>query len=233
MRQFQQPHRRIERGEKHVSGDDLGAREPVEQRRLAGVGVADQRDDRVWNVLAAGAMQRSRLLDGLEIALDADHPLLNEASVGFDLRFAGTAEKAEAAALAFQVGPGTHETRLLVIQMREFDLQRALGGARAPAEDLQDQPGPVDNLGLEFFLEIALLHRRKRSIHHDEVDLLVLHPLREFGDLAFAEIGRGADFAQVHERRVDDVEIDRAREADRLLAPRLDGARRLFRRGGA
>ena len=80
--------------------------------------------------------------------------------------------------------------------MRELDLQRALGGAGAAAEDLQDQAGAVDDLGLELALQIALLHRRQRAVHHDEIDLLGLDALGELGDLALAEIGRRADLAQ-------------------------------------
>ena len=48
----------------------LGARQPVEQRRLAGIGVADQRDDRIRHALAAVAVQLARALDPLELALD-------------------------------------------------------------------------------------------------------------------------------------------------------------------
>ncbi len=44
VRQFDPPQRRIERREQPVVGEDPGAGQRVEQRRLAGVGVADQRD---------------------------------------------------------------------------------------------------------------------------------------------------------------------------------------------
>ena len=74
--------------------------------------------------------------------------------------------------------------------MGEFDLQRALARPRPFAEDFEDQPGPVDDLGLERLLEIALLHRRERAIHDDEFGLLVLDARGDLLDLALAEIGR-------------------------------------------
>ena len=63
VRAMRQPHpaqRRIERGKQHVLGEHAGAGQPVEQGRLAGVGVADDRDDRERHLLALGAVQVAR-----------------------------------------------------------------------------------------------------------------------------------------------------------------------------
>ncbi len=70
MRQRQRAQRRIEGREQHVVGLHVGARQPVEQRRLAGIGVADQRDDAIRHALAAGAMQPPRRLHLLQLGFE-------------------------------------------------------------------------------------------------------------------------------------------------------------------
>ena len=209
--------RRIEGREQHVGGEDARPRHAVEQRRLAGVGVADQRHDRIRHAPAAVAVERARALDLGELGLDLGEALLDHAAVGLELGLAGAAEKAEAAALALEMGPGAHQPALLISQVRMFDLQRAFAGPRASAENFQDQPGAVDDLGVPGLLQIALLDRRKRAVHHHDAGLERSDQARDLLDLALAEERRGAQRAEHDDAGLRDVEIDGACEADRLV----------------
>ncbi len=152
-------HGRVQRGEQLVPRHHLGAGHRVEQRRFAGVGVADQRDHRERHALARSAVQMARAAHLLQLLLQPHDAVADQPPVSLDLRLAGAAEEAEAAALALQMGPGAHQPAALVLQMREFDLQRALAGARALAENIEDQAGAVDDLAVPGRLQVALLHR--------------------------------------------------------------------------
>src|SRR5450432_3848111 len=99
------PRRRVERSEQLVSRVGVGIDQGVEERRLAGIRVADQRDAKGLVALACAALA----LDLVELLLDRLDALADHAPVELDLRFTGAAAVADAAALAFEVAPAAHE----------------------------------------------------------------------------------------------------------------------------
>src|SRR5690349_15139898 len=98
-------------------------------------------------------MQRTRSLHLLEFAADLGHAVADQSPVGFDLGLARPAEEAEPAALTLEVSPAAHQPAGLIFEMGKLDLQLAFGGGRPFAENLEDQPGPVDHLGADFLFE--------------------------------------------------------------------------------
>ena len=162
-RQIEAPHRRVERREQQVLGGDLRAGQAIEQRRFPGIRIPDQRNDRIGHAPARLAMQRAGALDVVELPAQPGDALADQPAVDFELALARSAEKSETAALAFEMRPRPDQPRTLVRQCRQFDLQAAFMSARAGAENLEDQAGAVDNLGLPAPFQIALLHRASAS----------------------------------------------------------------------
>ena len=151
--------------------------------------------------------------------LQAHDAFLDQATVGLDLGFARSADEAETAALPLQMGPGTHKAAFLPLEMRQFDLQRALGSAGSCAENLQDQARTVQNLALQGFFQIALLDRCERVIDHHQLGLLRLHDRPQFLDLAAAEERARTGIGDSDDAGGDNIEIDRGGQPDRFLKP--------------
>ena len=220
-RQLQAAHGGIEGGEQHVLGDDVRMGETVEQRRLAGVGVAHQRHRRIRHSLAGRALQCPRPTYFLELVLQLADLLGDQPTVCLDLGFAGAAHDPEAATLAFQVGPGADQTRLLVREPRELDLQPAFAGSGAAGEDLQDQAGAVDDLHLPGLLQIALLHGRQRIVDDGDAGVGQFDHVADLDDLARPEEGGRRQPAKWRDDPLADLKVEGQRQADGFFQARV------------
>ena len=83
-------------------------------------------------------------------------------------------------------------------------------------EDFENEPGPVENLGVPGFLKVALLDGRERVIDDDDLRVLRLHDGADFLDLARSEQRCGAHLGQWHRPGEADFEADSLGEARRL-----------------
>ena len=113
-------------------------------------------------------MQSACLADMFQLLANDIDAVADDAAVGLDLGLAGSAEKAEAAALAFKVRPGPVQPALLLDEVGELDLQAPFPCARALAENLENESGAVQHLDLPHRLEIALLDGCQRVVDDDE-----------------------------------------------------------------
>ena len=121
------------------------SREPVEERRLAGVGVADQRHgghERLVAPLAQLSAPPAHLLDVVADHLDAR---ADPAAVHLELGLART-PGADAAAEPRERAAGADQARQQVLELRQLDLQLAFARARAPGEDVEDELRAIDDL---------------------------------------------------------------------------------------
>src|SRR5262245_61148043 len=166
-------------------------------------------------------METARAAHLLQLLADAVNAFADDAAVGLDLGLARATEKAEAAALAFEMRPRPDQPALLVDEVSELDLQAPFPRPRSPAEDLEDESGAIQHLRSPCRFEIALLHGRQWMIDDDEPDLFGAHEPSELLDFAGAEQRRGTRRFKRHQSACGDVEIDRSGKPDRLVETRL------------
>ena len=190
--QAQRARRRVERVEEPVADADLGAGQRVEQRRLARVGVARQRDGGQVRALALGALGRAGGLDLLEAALEDRDAVARQPAIGLDLRLAraagADAAHAAAGAETLEVRPQAAHAGHVVFELGELDLHLALGRVRVAGEDVEDHRGAVEHRDVERGLEVALLARRQLVVGDDDVGVGRLEQRLELLDLARAEV---------------------------------------------
>ena len=108
-----------------------------------------------------------------ELAPERRDAIAGEAAVGLDLRLARTpgpdAAVDPAGAEPLEVRPQAAHPREVVLELRELDLELALGAVGVRGEDVEDDRGAVDHRDSERRLEVALLARRELVVAGDEV----------------------------------------------------------------
>ena len=211
------PQRRIERRERLI-GDErrvaAGAGQPVEQRRLADVRVADQRDERIAAARRSARVARC-LRTSSSCAAQQRHARCDFAPVDFELRFTGTA-RADAAAEPRERDARADQVRLAVAQLRELDLQLAFARARVLREDVEDQHRAVDDRQRHDLFEVDALARAQIVEHHQDVGV-------EFFGRALGDLAR---FAAADQRRRIDVRQASGPSRRRSSTPVARAARR-------
>src|SRR5689334_25384602 len=113
--------------------------------------------------------------------------------------------------------------------MRMLDLKRPFLGACALTEDFQNESSAVDNFGGPRLFQIALLYRRDRAIHDNDARFMAFNQTGNLVDFPAADVSRGTDFVEHDKPALNDVEIDRAREADGFFKARFGRARPVSR----
>src|SRR5439155_26632498 len=135
---------------------DAGARERVQERRLARVRVAGERDRRHLRARTLLPPRRALTFELLEARLQHRDAAPRHPPVALELRLAGPA-RTDAAAQPLEVLPQPAHARQVVLELGELDLELALGRDRVLGEDVEDQLRPVDDARVERVLEVPLL----------------------------------------------------------------------------
>jgi len=207
----------VERGEELVLGQHVGLGDRIEQGGFAGVGVADDGDDRDLGAPALGAVLGALAAHFFQFPPELGDALVDPPAVNLELGFAGAAQAdaagaaaaGGAAGLAGQVRPLAGEARLAVLVLGQLHLQRALAGAGVLGEDVQDQRGAIhddDVVAVEGFLQLALVAGRKLVVEDEHVEVQRALPGLQLLHLAGADEGLGVGGVEGLRRLADHVQ---------------------------
>ena len=213
--------RRVERVEEAVADADLGAGQAVEQRRLAGVRVAGERDLRQVRALALGAHRRAR---------GASRPSSRRRSAVMRLRArrrsvsicdspGPRAPMPGCAALAPRRSRCVHSPRMRAMLYSSCasstcSLPSAL--CACPAKMSRITRRAVDDRHAEPLLEVALLARAQLVVADDDVRVGELRGLLDLDELAGPEVRVRMRLLEVLDDLPDDRDAGRAQQLVQL-----------------
>jgi hypothetical protein len=114
------------------------------------------------------------------------------------------------------VRPQPAHAREVVLQLRELDLELALGAVGVVGEDVEDDGRAVDDRQAQLALQVALLTRRELVVDGDDVGVGRLRGDLDLLDLARPQLGVGVRLVAVLDRLPDDRDAGRAQQLAQL-----------------
>src|SRR5262249_53443501 len=138
----ERPRGRVDGFEEPVLDGYVRTGERVQERRLADVRVAGERDGGRLRATSRLAARVGLTAELTEAPLEDRDPAPRQPAVGLELRLPRSA-CADAPAQALEVLPHPAHPRQVVLQLRKLDLELALGADRVLREDVEDQLCPV------------------------------------------------------------------------------------------
>ena len=115
--------------------------------------------------------------------------------------------------------PHAAHAREVVLELRELDLELALGRDGVLREDVEDELGPVDDAGLELVLEQPLLRRRQLVVDEQHLGLRAAVLLLQLVELPLADVAAGIGLRAVLDDACDG--LDARRPGELLELPEL------------
>ena len=206
---------RVERLEEAIVHGRTRAGERVQQRRLAHVRVARERDGRRLRAAARLSAHGALLPEPAQASPQQRDAPTRQASIRLELRLA-RASRPDSTAQALEVLPHAAHAREVVLELRELDLQLALRADRVLREDVEDQLRAVDDARLQCVLERALLHRVELVV--DDQDLRARHRvgLLQLLELALADVATSVGPPAVLDELGDRLDLGRSRQLAEL-----------------
>ncbi len=108
--------------------------------------------------------------------------------------------------------PHSPHPRQVVLELRELDLELALGAAGVLREDVEDQLRPVDDARLEKVLEPPLLARRELVVDEQRLGPRLGEGVLQLLELALADVGGGVRAQARLDHGVDGLDAGRPRQ---------------------
>ncbi len=176
--------------EQRVLDQHPGAGHPVEDARLAGVGVPGDGDGGDGSATTLGPFGVPGGAHVGDLALELGHPGADPAPVQLDLGLTraagadpGTTGHPTTGLARHRLAPAAQAGQQ-VLQLSQLDLRLALPGLGVLGEDVEDQGGPVDHLDLDDVLEATALRRAQLAVADDGVGAGLGDHVAELGGLA-------------------------------------------------